>query len=268
LYSLLSILFRSLCMQFIIVLFGSILLSSCNGSTLHQQKKEKSPVIYHTQHKVNEHGEDSLPRMKMEKAMSVFGLVNVQQLNPDIRVDIKYSSSDNFMKIILYERIRWAFLQKDVAERLAKCQKYLSSIDTSLHLLIYDAVRPLSVQWKMWNALDSIPPKRRVLFVSNPINRSIHNYGAAVDLTICTSNGTILDMGAGYDDIRKIAYPSLEKQFIASGELSSEHIRNRDLLRKVMKAGNFRQLPSEWWHFNACKREMAAKRYQLLEEEP
>ena len=49
------------------------------------------------------------------------------------------------------------------------------------------------------------------------MNGSIHNYGAAVDLTICDGKGKPLDMGAGYDDIRKIAYPKYESQFSKYG---------------------------------------------------
>lgn len=205
--------------------------------------------------------------VKMDNYMRSFGLIRVSSLDPAIRVDLKYTTSDNFMHQVLYTHIKTAYLQQDVAERLVKCQRYLSSLDTGLHLLIYDAVRPVSVQRKMWEALDSIPPKERVKFVSNPNNRSLHNYGAAVDLTICKSDGTPLDMGAGYDDIRKIAYPKLEATFVASGQLSKDHIENRNLLRKVMKKGHFSQLSTEWWHFNACSRKVAAKKYLLLEKE-
>jgi D-alanyl-D-alanine dipeptidase len=204
---------------------------------------------------------------KMDNYMRSFGLIRVSTLDPAIRVELKYATADNFMHQVLYTRIKTAYLQQDVAERLVACQTYLSTLDTGLHLLIYDAVRPVSVQRKMWKALDSIPPKERVKFVSNPRNRSVHNYGAAVDLTICKSDGTPLDMGAGYDDIRKIAYPSLEATFVASGQLSKEHIENRNLLRKVMKKGQFSQLSTEWWHFNACTRKVASKKYLLLEKE-
>ena len=168
----------------------------------------------------------------------------------------------------LYQSINRPFLQKDVAVRLVQCSRLLRSIDTSLHLLIYDAVRPVDVQKKMWEALDSIPPKERVKFVSNPKNKSLHNYGAAIDLTICISDRTPLDMGAGFDDIRLIAYPSHEAQFLASGELTKQQWTNRQLLRKVMRSQKFRNLPTEWWHFNACPRWEARSKYLLLEKEP
>lgn len=195
-------------------------------------------------------------------------LTDVQSVNKLIRIDLKYATKDNFMKIKLYERITHAYLQNDVAIRLGKCQTYLTSIFPSLHLLIYDAVRPLSVQRKMWNALDTIPVRERIKFVSNPANKSLHNYGAAVDLTICDENGIPLDMGAGYDDMRKVAYPSLEKSFLAEGLLTQKHIENRKLLRKIMRHQKFSGIPTEWWHFNACSREVAAKKYKVLENEP
>jgi len=205
---------------------------------------------------------------KLDEFMLTYGLIRVTSLQSAIKIDLKYTTSDNFMHQVLYTRIKTAYLQKDVAERLVDCQRYLTTLDSGLYLLVYDAVRPVSVQRKMWRALDSIPPKERVKFVSNPNNRSIHNYGAAVDLTICKSDGTPLDMGAGYDDIRKIAYPSLEATFVASGQLTREHIENRNLLRKVMNQGGFSQLSTEWWHFNACNRKVAAKKYRVLDKEP
>ena len=196
-----------------------------------------------------------------------YHLYDVQNLNSKIKIDLKYASTNNFMKIKLYDKLSKAYLQKDVAERLSKCQDYLTSIDSKLYLLIYDAVRPLSTQQKMWDALDTIPFQERTKFVSNPENGSVHNYGAAVDLTICNSKGEPLDMGAGYDDIRKIAHPSLEDQFLASGELTIEQIENRKLLRKVMTYQGFINISSEWWHFNACRRDEAKRKYpQLLEE--
>jgi D-alanyl-D-alanine dipeptidase len=136
-----------------------------------------------------------------------------------------------------------------------------------MFLLVYDAVRPLEVQQRMWNALDSIPVARRVRFVSNPANHSLHNYGAAIDLTICDGNGKPLDMGAGYDDMREIAYPKYEAKFIANGQLSNEQVKNRTILRRAMQSQQFRQLETEWWHFNACSRSQAKSKYTVVKTE-
>ena len=156
------------------------------------------------------------------------------------------------------------YLQKDVAEDLAKCQAYLQSKDSNLTLLVYDAVRPRSVQQYMWDILD-MPIHEKTKFVSNPKNGSIHNYGCAVDLTIATKEGAALDMGAGYDDSRKIAYPRYEQAYLDSGLIDTTHIANRKLLREVMKAGGFWNIQTEWWHFNRYNRDRAKSLYEIIE---
>lgn len=206
--------------------------------------------------------------LKDTTIVSQFNLVDVQTLNKAIFVELKYATADNFMGIILYNRLKKAYLQEDVAERLSKVQDYLSKLNPGFHLLIYDALRPVSVQQKMWDALDSLPPIERGKFVSNPKNRSMHNMGAAVDLTLINEQLIPLDMGAAYDEIGQIAYPSMEKQFVAEGKLTEIQIENRDLLRKVMNSQGFRQLQTEWWHFNACSRAEGLVKYKVLMEEP
>ena len=194
-------------------------------------------------------------------------LVPVNHYNKNIYWELKYATSDNFMGRVLYDTLKTVYVQKDIARRLAKCQEKLTKENPDYHLLVYDGLRPLSVQWEMWEALDTIPVADRVKFVSNPKNGSVHNYGAAVDLTICDSNKKPLDMGANYDDIRKIAYPSLEAQFLASGELTKQHVVNRTLLRKVMRGQQFSNIPTEWWHFNAYSRNIASMKYQIVRQE-
>ena len=194
-------------------------------------------------------------------------LRDVQALNPDIQIDLKYTGSANFLGKKLYSKINRAYLQQDVAKRLARVQEALQQKNPGYHLLIYDALRPLAVQQLMWKALDSLPPAERSKFVSNPKNLSLHNMGAAIDLTITDANGKPLDMGAGFDDIRLIAYPEHEAHFLQTGELTEQHIENRRLLRKVMQSQGFRNLPTEWWHFNACSRIEAKKKYKRIERE-
>jgi D-alanyl-D-alanine dipeptidase len=200
----------------------------------------------------------------VDSVLLPYGLIDIQSIDATIRVDLKYASEDNFMKQKLYFKIDKLYLQRDVAERVVKCQKYLKEIHPNYSLLIYDGARPISVQQRMWDALDSIPISERGKFVSNPKNHSVHNYGAAVDLTIVDEKGIPLDMGASYDDIRKIAYPSLEVHFLASGELTQKQVDNRKLLRKVMSRQGFINIPSEWWHFNAYLREEVKKKYDLI----
>lgn len=197
-------------------------------------------------------------------ALGELNLVDVNTIDSTIHIDLKYATSANFMGFVLYDTFQHVFLQRDVAIRLSKCQKFLKDTMPQYSLLVYDGVRPLEVQRQMWNALDSIPTAQRGKFVSNPAFGSVHNFGAAVDLTICGSLGHPIDMGAGYDDFRDIAFPSKEWQFLKSGELSTRQWQNRKLLRMVMRSQGFRNIPSEWWHFNACSRETATATYPKL----
>lgn len=200
----------------------------------------------------------------LEQSIIDAGLINIHEIDSSILVDLKYSTEDNFMQKDVYGHMTRAYLQEDVAEDLAKCQAYLKSKDSNLTLLIYDAVRPRSVQQYMWDILD-MPIHEKTKFVSNPKNGSIHNYGCAVDLTIAELNGQAIDMGAGYDDSRKIAYPRHEAAYLDSGLLDTNHIANRELLREVMKAGGFWNIQTEWWHFNRYNRDRAKSLYEIIE---
>ncbi len=196
-----------------------------------------------------------------------YHLVDVQSLNANILIDLKYTGTDNFLGERLYYIIDKAYLQRDVAQRLSRVQEFLSKTHPGFRLLIYDALRPVSVQKKMWDALDTLPISQRVKFVSNPKNLSLHNLGAAIDLTIVNQQGLPLDMGAGFDDIRQIAYPSMEQSFLKSGQLSVQQIENRKILRTAMQSQSFRQLQTEWWHYNACSREEAKQKYTVIYNE-
>ncbi len=210
---------------------------------------------------------DTIP-VEWKLDLDSLDLVDVSKMNENIFFDLKYAGKDNFMKQVLYKRINRPYLQKEIAERLSKCQDYLTKKDSSLHLLIYDAVRPVSVQQQMWNALDTIPVAERGKFVSNPKNRSLHNYGAAVDITICTTHRKVLDMGAKYDEVGTIAYPSYEQFYLEKGMLTPNQIENRKLLREVMRSQGFSNIPSEWWHFNGLTRNQAKQKFLPLLEEP
>ena len=192
-------------------------------------------------------------------------LVDIQTLDSSIRVDLKYATNDNFMKKRLYFDIDKAYLQKVIAQRFVKCNTYLKKLHPNYRLLVYDAARPRSIQQAMWDALDTIPVKERTKFVSNPANGSVHNYAAAVDLTICDKYGDVLDMGASYDDIRLIAYPSKEVYYLKKGLLTKKQVENRKLLRKVMTSQGFINIPTEWWHFNGVTRKQAKVQFAILE---
>lgn len=201
---------------------------------------------------------------QLEQTMIDSGLVCITDLDSSIVIDLKYSTTDNFLHADVYGVLNRAYLQPEVAEKLVLAQAALKKKDSTLSLIIYDACRPRSVQRKMWDMVE-LPPNEKGKFVSNPNRGSLHNFGAAVDVSIVDASGEALDMGTPFDYIGELAYPKLEQALLDSGLITQEVIDNRKLLRSVMRRGGFWGIQTEWWHFNSCRRDTAAKYYPLIE---
>lgn len=200
-----------------------------------------------------------------EEKMRSQGLVDVQMEIKQVLVQLKYATTDNFMHQNVYGCLTKAYLQKQTVAKLSLAQSLLEKEKPGYRLLIYDAARPLSKQWALWNALPQYPPKIRKNYVASPQEHSIHNYGSAVDLTIADESGQAIDMGTPFDYFGKKAYPKAEKEMEEQGILSKEVIKNRLLLRKVMQKAGFLPIEYEWWHFNAFSRAEAKKRFQVVQ---
>ncbi len=192
-------------------------------------------------------------------------LVNIQELDPTLLVELKYSTTDNFMKMDVYGDLETCYLRKVPAQMLVKAHEILKTKHPELRLLIYDGLRPRSIQWKLWNTLSDIPESDRTNFVANPVSGSIHNFGAAVDLTLANKNGEPLDMGTGYDFFGDLAFPIYEDSLLVAGVLTSKQVNNRLLLRQVMVQAGFTTIKSEWWHFNAFPYKIIKSKYSIIE---
>ena len=192
-------------------------------------------------------------------------VVNIQELDPTILVDLRYSSKNNFLKKDMYGDLEECFLRRKPAEMLCQANKHLKASHPELRLLVFDGLRTRSVQKKLWDALDTIPISVRTQFVADPEKGSIHNYGAAVDLTLALENGSELDMGTKYDHFGELAFPVLEDSLLALGKLTDKQIENRTILRKVMTKAGFSTIDSEWWHFDAFSYNETKNKYTIVE---
>lgn len=203
---------------------------------------------------------------ELEQRMIDQGLVNIQTIDSTIMVELKYSTTDNFVHTDVYGDLTRAYMQQKPAEMLAKASKILQSKYPDYRLLVYDSSRPLTVQHKFWALLDTVPPVKRADFVANPAEGSIHNFGSAVDLTVYdTKTGKPLDMGTKYDYFGDLAYPIYEDQMLKEGKLTKEQIANRLVLRNAMEKAGYMRIDSEWWHFNALSRARAKELYKIIE---
>jgi zinc D-Ala-D-Ala dipeptidase len=200
----------------------------------------------------------------IELKMEALGLVDILSLDSTLIVDLRYSSINNFTGKDMYGELNRCYLQKDVALKLVDAQKKLRAQYPYYSLLVFDGARPVSIQQYMWDSV-ALPPGDRQKYLSNPANRSLHNYGAAVDLTIIDDDGRELDMGTPYDFFGELAHPRAEGEFFAAGQLTETQLANRELLRSVMRAAGFSPIDTEWWHFNSTSRAKAAEVYPVIE---
>ncbi len=160
-------------------------------------------------------------------------LVELIQISPQIRLDIRYATPNNFTGKVVYPSAR-CFLLRQVAERLHLVQGTLEKM--GLGLKVFDGYRPLSVQKILWK----VCPDPR--YVADPKEGSCHNRGAAVDLTLVDLRGKELPMPTEFDDFTAKASHS----YLGG---SSETQENRGLLKKVMEAEGFLAYEGEWWHY-------------------
>jgi len=160
--------------------------------------------------------------------------IEVTKLNPNIILDIRYATKNNFLKKIVYPEAR-CFMRYKAAIKLDSIQKELETI--GLGLKIFDGYRPLSVQKKMWIVF----PNNR--YVANPKKGSRHNRGAAVDLTLVDSLGNDLKMPTGYDSFSEKAHHT----YISK---SKDVMKNRWVLKTIMEKYGFQSLKTEWWHYD------------------
>ena len=206
----------------------------------------------------------SLPAI--EQKMVDRGLVDIQKVDPEILVELKYSTTDNFIGRDVYGELTRAYLQPEMAKRLAKANALLKKEKPGYRLLVYDAARPNSAQYDLWNALDhlKIPARSKTQYVADPKIGSNHNFGCAIDLTVVDENGKPLDMGTKFDFFGPLAYPRSEQEMLKKGKLTARQIENRQLLRKVMTQVGFKVNTTEWWHFDGMSKAQARAKYGMI----
>ncbi len=197
------------------------------------------------------------------RRMAQQGLVDILSVDSTIQVSLMYSRADNFTGKVLYTDLREAYLHPKAASALAKAQQRLKAERPDLSLKIYDATRPMSVQQKMWN---TVAGTKKSIYVSNPRNGGgMHNYGLAVDITLCdTATGDTLDMGTKVDFLGPYAHIDNEAGLVSQHIISPKAKKNRELLRKVMTEAGFKPLKTEWWHFNLVSRAEAKAHYKAI----
>jgi len=162
-------------------------------------------------------------------------LVNIVDVIPDIKLDIRYATPNNFTGEQIYTD-PLAFARKPLVESLALVQNSLRKY--GLGLVVFDAYRPYSATVKFYEVYPDTN------FVASPWKGSRHNRGAAVDVSLVVlETGEEIQMPTGFDDFSDAANPNYSN-------LPDNVIKNRALLINEMQNHGFQVYPYEWWHFD------------------
>jgi D-alanyl-D-alanine dipeptidase len=173
-------------------------------------------------------------------------LVDLAARDPELLLDIRYATPDNFLGRAVYDAPR-CLLMEDAAERLLDAERALRR--EGYRLVVWDCYRPLSVQRAMWELVPNPD------YVADPRQGSRHNRGAAVDVGLRSLDGSEVPLPTEHDDFSPRAY----REF---ADLAPVAIANRERLERAMTAQGWIPLATEWWHFDAPGWE----RYPLRDE--
>jgi zinc D-Ala-D-Ala dipeptidase len=164
-------------------------------------------------------------------------LVELVKLDPTIKLDIRYATTNNFLSTRMYSSAK-AFLQRPAAVALMRAHRRLQT--QGYGLLIHDGYRPWYVTKMFWEAT----PVDKHAFVADPAKGSRHNRGCAVDLTLYDlKTGRAVEMPSLYDEMSPRSAPNYPGG-------TAEQRAHREILRAAMEAEGFSVNPDEWWHFD------------------
>ncbi len=185
------------------------------------------------------------------------GFVYVEEVIPDIALDMRYFTTNNFVGEPIEGYIsKKCILSREAALALKQVQQDLSSF--GLGLKVFDAYRPQRAvnHFAKWaedlenttNKSIYYPdvPKEQLFEKGYIAARSGHSRGSTVDLTIISlkegENQEALSMGTRFDFFGPPSWPDYP-------DISLTARAHRKLLQLVMEKHGFKHLPEEWWHF-------------------
>ena len=162
-------------------------------------------------------------------------LVRVSDYIPDVKVDIKYATADNFTKGKIYD-FDDAYVRYGTVLKLKKAADALR--EKGYRLVIWDAYRPQSAQFTLFE--NSPDPT----YVSDPNKGfSSHSSGGTVDITVIKADGSAVEMPTDFDDFSDKANRNYD-------DVSETAGKNSKMLEDIMKEAGFKGYSAEWWHYS------------------
>ena len=197
---------------------------------LHDEEMKKSA----TSTTITDAAQKPTVASSVNKEISDQELVTIRDYIPNIYIDVKYATTDNFTGQVIYD-FSEPSLRYGTIKKLMKVQKELNKRGYSLK--VWDAYRPIEAQLKLWEICPD------PAYVSDPNKGySGHCRGNTIDVTLVTADGKELEMPSGYDEFSALA----DRDY---SDVSSAAAKNAELLESVMKKHGFKGYQAEWWHY-------------------
>lgn len=231
---------------FAVLLVGGI---SC-GRYYTSQKKEAEKIEKETEAQAdkekakaaekNAEQDDTEAQATTEKEQRVeepadTDFVKITDYIPDIVIDLKYATTDNFTGTVIYD-FKDAYLRYGTVKKLAVAQEKFKSM--GYYIKIWDAYRPFAAQEKLWQ----VCPNPR--YVANPANgMKAHNLGGTIDMTLVTFDGNEVEMPTAFDDFSLMA----DRDYCDVLETAAGNAR---MMESVMAECGFRGYAGEWWDYS------------------
>lgn len=175
---------------------------------------------------------EQLPETLSEPSDEDF--VAVYDYIPDIVVELKYATEDNFTGQVIYD-FEGAYLRYGTVKKLLAVQEELR--EQKLSLKIWDAFRPTAAQFALWEICPD------PVYVANPNKGfSSHSRGNTVDVTLIDENGQEIEMPTGFDVFSALA----DRDY---SDCTYDAKLNALLLEQTMERCGFKGYWGEWWHF-------------------
>ena len=166
----------------------------------------------------------------MEKHLT--GFTNIQKLDPEILVDLKYATPDNFTGQVIYD-FTTAIARTGTAHKLAKASELVKA--QGYRLKVWDAYRPVSAQKRLFEVYPD--PN----FVAEPDPTFSHQKGVTFDLTLTDLEGNDMPMQTAFDDFSAAAFRNAKR--------TAEQEKYYTILNDAMTQAGFVGYENEWWDY-------------------
>ena len=181
----------------------------------------------------------------MDQALT--GFTNIQHLDSEIIVDLRYATTNNFTHQVIYD-FTTAIVRTGTAHKLAKASALVKQ--QGYRLKVWDAYRPVSAQRRLFEVYPD--PE----FVAQPNPNFSHQKGVTLDLILAHPDGRELTMPTAFDDFTAAAHRDAPRTALQE--------KNYQLLDTAMTAAGFVGYVNEWWDY----RDTEMDAYQPLAADP